>query len=133
MQGDVPLVSHGRNWLITALSGFALAATFGLVSSTPAQAEPEIDDVQHRVDRLFHEAEQASERLNDAKLELSELNRDVTSLEADERRQHVELESARENLQDSIISHYEGQGLSALGEVAVSNDPGAFINQLSTM
>jgi peptidoglycan DL-endopeptidase CwlO len=126
-------VPPGWKRLATVLSGFALAATVGLVSSTPAQAEPEIDDVQQRVDRLFHEAEQASERLNDAKLELAELGRDVTSLSADERRQNAQLEVARKNLQDAIIDQYEGQGLTALGEVAVSEDPSSFVSTLSTM
>ena len=60
MQGDVPLVLHGRNRFISALSGIALAASVGLVSaSTPAAAEPDIEDVQERVDRLYHQAEQA--------------------------------------------------------------------------
>jgi cell wall-associated NlpC family hydrolase len=127
-------VLHGRNRLISALSGIALAASVGLVgSSTPAAAEPEIDDVQQRVDRLFHEAEQASERLNDAKLELVELQRDVTSLQSDQRRQQTRLETAREDLQHSIISQYEGRGLSALGQITVADDPGAFVSQLSTM
>jgi len=127
-------VLHGRNRFISALSGIALAASVGLVSaSTPAAAEPDIDDVQARVDRLFHEAEQASERLNDAKLDLVELERDVTSLQADQRRQQVRLEAAREDLQHSIISQYEGQGLFALGEITVADDPGAFVTQLSTM
>jgi cell wall-associated NlpC family hydrolase len=123
-----------RNRLISALSGFALVASVAMVSaSTPAAAEPEIDDVQQRVDRLFHEAEQASERLNDAKLELVELERDVTSLQADQQRQQARLETAREDLQHSIISQYEGRGLSALGQITVSDDPGAFVSQLSTM
>jgi cell wall-associated NlpC family hydrolase len=102
-------------------------------ASTPAAAEPDIDDVQQRVDRLYHQAEQASERLNDAKLELVELQRDVTSLQADQRRQQARLETAREDLQHSIISQYEGQGLSALGEITVAEDPGAFVTKLSTM
>jgi len=105
----------------------------GLVPSTPAQAEPDIDDVQARVDRLFHEAEQASERLNDAKLELAELRRDLVSLRADERRQDDRLDAAREDLQDSIVSQYEGQNLSAVGQVAVADDPHGFISSLSTM
>ena len=61
---------HPRWRIVTALSGIALFATLGLGSSAPAQAEPDIDDVQARVDRLYHEAEQASERLHDAELEL---------------------------------------------------------------
>ena len=134
MQGDVPLVLRGRNRLISTLSGIALAVSVGLVSSsTPAAAEPDIEEVQERVDRLYHEAEQASERLNDAKLELDELQRDVTSLQADQRRQQKRLEAAREDLQDSIISQYEGQGLSALGQITVADDPGAFVSQLATM
>ncbi len=127
---------HGRKRLATALSGLALAATVGmvgLVPATPAQAEPDIDDVQTRVDTLFHEAEQASERLNDAKLELEELRRDVVSLEADQDRQDTRLDAAREDLQDSIVSQYEGQHLSALGAVAVADDPDAFVSSLSTM
>ena len=125
---------QARNRFISALSGIALAASLGLVSSSaPAAAEPDIEDVQERVDNLYHRAEQASERLNDAKLELAELERDVTSLQADQRRQQARLEVAREDLQHSIISQYEGQGLSALGEITVAEDPSAFVSQLSTM
>jgi cell wall-associated NlpC family hydrolase len=129
-------VLHGRKRLAAALSGLALAGTVtivGLVPATPAQAEPDIEDVQKRVDTLFHEAEQASERLNDAKLELAELRRDLVSLEADQDRQHGRLEAAREDLQESIVSQYEGQHLSALGAVAVADDPDAFVSSLSTM
>jgi len=129
-------VAHGRKRLATALSGLVLAATVGavgLVPATPAQAEPDIDDVQQRVDTLFHEAEQASERLNDAKLELADLRRDLLSLQADQARQDTRLAGAREDLQDSIVSQYEGQHLSALGAVAVSDDAGSFVSSLSTM
>jgi cell wall-associated NlpC family hydrolase len=129
-------VPHGRKRLAAALSGLALAATVivvGLAPATPAQAEPDIDDVQKRVDTLFHEAEQASERLNDAKLELGDLQDDLTSLQADQSRQDQRLESAREDLQDSIVSQYEGEHLSALGSVAVSGDAGSFVSSLSTM
>jgi cell wall-associated NlpC family hydrolase len=129
-------VAHGRKRLVTALSGLVLAITVGmvgLVPATPAQAEPDIDDVQKRVDTLFHEAEQASERLNDAKLELADLRSDLVSLQADQARQDTRLEAAREDLQDSIVSQYEGQHLSALGAVAVSDDADSFVSSLSTM
>lgn len=125
---------HHRWWrFVAALTGTALVASFGLASSAPAQAEPDIDDVQKRVDRLYHEAEQASERLNDARIELSELKRDLASLTADQERQDASLESARDELQDSIVSQYQGQSLSAVGRVVVSDDPGDFLSGLSTM
>ena len=127
---------HGRKRLATALSALALAATVGivgLVPAQPAQAEPDIDDVQARVDTLFHEAEQASERLNDAKLELAELRGDLVSLQADQQRQDAKLDSAREDHQDSIVSQYEGQNLSAVGVVASTDDASSFVSNLSTM
>ena len=89
--------------------------------------------MQARVDTLFHEAEQASERLNDAKLELAELRGDMVSLQADQDRQDTKLEAAREDLQDSIISQYEGQNLSAVGVVANTDDANSFVSNLSTM
>ncbi|MEJ7832608.1 MAG: NlpC/P60 family protein [Nocardioides sp.] len=124
---------NGRKRLITALSGFALAATIGLVPTSPAQAEPDIADVKVTVDRLYHEAEQAQERWHDAKLELDELSEDLDSLEADQARQDDRLEVVREQVQGSVIRQYEGQSLSAVGQVVVSDDPGAFLSQLSTM
>jgi cell wall-associated NlpC family hydrolase len=126
-------VQNGRKRLITILSGCAMIAAVGFMPSSPAQAEPDIDDVQARVDRLYHEAEQASERYNDAKLELDELTEDLESLEADQGRQDDELEAVADQVQDSVVRQYEGQSLSAMGEVVVSEDPQAFLAQLSTM
>jgi cell wall-associated NlpC family hydrolase len=126
-------VLHGRKRLATALSGLALATVVGFMPATPAQAEPDIDDVQTRVDTLFHAAEQASERLNDAKLELAELRGDLVSLQADQDRQDTKLEAARADLQDSIVSQYEGQNLSAVGAVANTDDAHSFVSNLSTM
>ena len=121
-----------RKRLITALSALALAATVGFVPGS-AQAEPDIADVKTRVDRLYHEAEQASERYNDAKLELTELKRDLASLEADEDRQNDRLKVVREQVQESIVRQYQGEGLSTVGQVVVSDDPRAFLGSLSTM
>ena len=123
----------GRKRLVTLLSGTALVAAVGFVPSTPASAEPDIDTVQARVDRLYRDAEQASERYNDARLELRSLKRDLGLLKADQGRQDDRLEVVRQQVQDSIIRQYEGQDLAAMGRVVVSDDPSAFLSQLSTM
>jgi len=89
--------------------------------------------VQKRVDRLFHEAEAASERLHDAEIELKELQRDLDSLAADQKRQDASLAEARDELQDSIVAQYQGQNLSAVSQVVVADDPSEFLSGLSTM
>ena len=116
-----------------ALSGLALAAVVGVIPSTPAQAEPNIDDVKARVDTLYHQAEQASERYNNAKIELQELRHDMASLRADQARQDNRLGAVQKQVKDSIVRQYEGESLSAVGQVVVSNDPKSFLSQLSTM
>ena len=99
----------------------------------PAQAEPTIEEVQNRVDKLYREAELAAERYNDARAELQELRKDLASLRADQDRQDARLDSVREQVQDSIISQYQGTTLSAVGQAVVSADPGQFLSQLTTM
>ena len=124
---------NGRKRLITGMSGLALAAVVGFVPSTPAQAAPDINDVQARVDHLYRQAEQASERFNNAKLELRDLKRDTAALKADQHRQDERLQVVQSQVQDSVVRQYEGESLSAVSQVVVSKDPSAFLSQLSTM
>jgi len=126
-------VQKSRKRLITMLSGCAMIAAVGFMPTTPAQAEPNIDDVQKRVDRLYHEAEQAQERYNDANIELRDLQSDLSSLKADQDRQDDSFEDVRDQVQDSIVRQYEGESLSNVGQVVVSDDPQTFLAQLSTM
>ncbi len=123
---------NGRKRLISALSGVALVVSVGLLPGA-AQADPDIDDVRTRVDDLYHEAEAAQERYHDTTLELDELQRDLTSLKADQASQDRRMEDARAQVRDSVIRQYQGENMSAVGQVFVSDDPSAFLDQLSTM
>ena len=124
---------NGRRRSSAAITAVLLALVIGAVPSSPAQAEPSIDEVQTRVDRLYHQAEQAQERYHDAKVELDELRKDVGSLQADQDRQDDRLTTVREQVQDSIVSQYEGTSLSAVGQAVVSEDPSQFLSQLTTI
>lgn len=119
--------------LASAVSGVALVASLGLVSSSPAQAEPEIKDVQARVDRLYHEAEQASERYNDAKIELDELREDLSSVKADENRAEKSLDSIRRDAQQAILSQYGDSNLSTVSQVVTAGDTETFLQDMSSM
>ena len=124
---------NGRKRFATALSALALAGSVALTvnGSAPAQAEPDIDDVRARVDRLFQEAEQAQERYHDAKLELVELNDELESLQSDEVRQGDEVARVRSTVRDSVIRQFQGQSLGPATEL-LSADEDAFVTELST-
>ncbi|MBF4160556.1 C40 family peptidase [Nocardioides acrostichi] len=122
-----------RSRLVPALASAALIGAAALVPSSPAQAEPNIDDVKSQVDSLYHQAEQASERLNDAKLQLKSLRRDLGVVQGDQDTQAKQMRQARNRVRDSIVRTYEGDSLSAFGQVVLSDDPQSFLDQMSAM
>jgi len=126
-------VLNGRKRVTAAVAGLGLACTLGMTSTTPAEAKPDIKDVQARVDGLYHDAEKATEDYNDAKLRLDALNQELASLRADQQRQDAALSAIREQLRDSMLQQFEGSNLSAVGQVFISDDPKAFLGQLSTI
>jgi cell wall-associated NlpC family hydrolase len=126
-------VLDGRKSLVIIVAGAALATSVGMLPGGTAEAKPTIQDVQHRVDRLYRAAEQASERYNAIHVQLKQMRGDVAALRADQARQQKATEKARRLVADSIVRQYEGDSLSAVGQAVVSSNPNAFVSQLSTM
>ncbi len=126
-------MTHDRKRTSRAVAVLSVLAVAGVVSIVPAQAEPDVQDVQTRVDKLYHQAEQAQERHNDAALRLEALNQELGSLKADEKRQNRRLGVVQEQVQDLIVRQYQGEGVSTVGQVVVSDDPSNFLGQLTTM
>ncbi len=111
---------------ITAVSGTMLVAA-------PTYADPDIDTVQSRVDKLYQQAEQASERYNDARLEMKQAQTRLAALQADLGRQQTKVDDVREQVASAVVSQYQGQALSSTTQVLLSQDPDAFLNQLTTV
>jgi len=111
---------------ITALSGTLLVAS-------PSNATPDIGNVQARVDKLYHQAEQASERYNDARLEMKQAQTRLSALQADLTRQQDKVDSVRAQVAKAVVAQYQGQALSSTTQVLLSDNPDAFLNQLTTV
>ena len=126
-------MAHTRKRVGAAVLGLCAIAAISFVPATPALAEPDIKDVKARVERLYHEAEAAQERLHDARLDLVDLRRDLAGLKADQARQDERLEVVRDQVSDAVVRQLEGEGVSTVGQIVVSEDPGSFLDTLSTM
>ncbi|NPD06752.1 hypothetical protein HN031_18925 [Nocardioides sp. zg-1308] len=126
-------MAHTRKRVVASALGLSAIAAIALVPATPAQADPDIKDVKARVDRLYHEAEAAQERLHDARLELTDLRGDLADLRADQERQDDRLDVVRDQVSDAVVRQIEGEGISTVGQIVVSEDPGSFLDSLSTM
>ncbi|UDY22532.1 C40 family peptidase [Nocardioides sp. Kera G14] len=127
------LLAKVRVSAVAAVAGLTLAASLGFVSTTPADAKPDVKSVQAKVDALYRQADQATEDYNQAKLRLASLQSELKGLQADQSRQDQALSAVKDQLRDSMLQQLEGSNLSAVGEVVLSDDPQRFVGQLTTM
>ena len=124
----------GRKRTATLLATLCITAMSGsMLSASPTFAEPDIEDVQARVDTLFAEAEQASERYNDARIELQATRARLGALRADLGRQQEKVDQVRSEVATAVVAEYQGQALSSTTQVLLSDDPDTFLDQLSTI
>jgi len=127
-------VIDGRKRVAGALATLCIAAMGGsMMTAAPSTAEPSIEDVRDRVERLYHEAEQASERYNDARVELKAAQARLKTLEADLDRQREKVETVRDVVASAVVSQYQGQAFSTATQVLLAEDPDEFLSQLTTI
>jgi cell wall-associated NlpC family hydrolase len=127
-------VLDGRKRITSVIAACSIATLGGsLLVAAPTFAEPDLEDVQARVERLYHEAEVASERYNDARVELKQSQARLKSLRADLDRQEEQVDAVRTRVASTVVAQYQGQALSTTSQVFLSKDPGAFLDQLATV
>lgn len=124
---------HARLRLIAGVASSIAVAGIALVPALPSNADPDIEQVRAKVDRLFHEAEVATERHHDAELRLDELRADLRDLRADEAKQKSKVDTLQAAVDRDLAAEYEGQTISATGRMVVSGDPAAFLSELTTL
>ena len=98
-----------------------------MLVAAPTYADPDIDSVQSKVDKLYHQAEQASERYNDARLEMKQAP-DAAHRAAGRPRPPADQGRRRARAgRRAVVSQYQGQALSSTTQVLLSEDPDAFL------
>jgi cell wall-associated NlpC family hydrolase len=125
--------------LATLCLTVATTAIGGSLVAAPTYAKPDVQSVQSvqsvqaRVDSLYRQAEQASERYNNARLRMTRAQTELVALRAQLARQQAKVEAVRRQVAASVIAESQGQALSATSRVLLARDPDAFLAQLSTI
>ena len=118
----------------TALAILLIAVgSLGLHTATPAAAEPDIDTVKQRVDRLYEQAEKASERYNAARDQLKASEVRLKALNADLTRQRHLVKDMRDEVATMVVEQYQGEGLSTASQVVFSSDAESFLDNLNAI
>jgi cell wall-associated NlpC family hydrolase len=127
-------VIDGRKRAAGAFATLCIAALGGSVLvASPSTADPSIGDVRVRVERLYHEAEQASERYNDARLRLHEARTRWEALQSDLDRQRDRVEAVRDQVAADVVAQAQGQALSTASQLLLADDPDEFLSELTTL
>ncbi|POG43359.1 hypothetical protein BV881_32365 [Streptomyces sp. ZL-24] len=114
-----------------ALAGAATAASAGGAGAAPAEPAPTAAQVRAKVDRLYHEAEVATEKYNGAKEKAAAATRTVDALADEAARRTDRLNSARHTLGSMATAQYRTGTLDPALQLALSSDPDSYLERAS--
>ncbi|MFJ5261378.1 NlpC/P60 family protein [Streptomyces sp. NPDC088387] len=109
-----------------ALAGAATATAF----DGTGHAAPELTPAQVRakVDKLYQEAEAATEKYNGAKEKTEKAQRRITELQDEAARKEDRLNSEREALGSAAAAQYRDGGIDPALRLALSEDPDGYLD-----
>ncbi|MFJ6936031.1 NlpC/P60 family protein [Streptomyces sp. NPDC101132] len=130
-------VSSGldRGTRVTVLSAAAAATAAAAMTGSPASAAPEepADSARARVDRLFEEAEQATERFNKAGERAGRLRAEVRQVQEAVARGQQRVNTMRGVLGSYAGAQYRAGGVDPSVELMLSEDPDGYLEKAAAL
>ncbi|MET8676483.1 NlpC/P60 family protein [Streptomyces sp. NPDC004647] len=122
--------SRTRVTVLTATAAAAVALT-----SQAAQADPKPTkkEVKAKVDKLYEEAEVATEKYNGAKEKQEKLEKQVGDLQDKVARGQDELNEMRNGLGSMATAQYRSGGIDPSMQLLLSSDPDTYLDRASTL
>ncbi|MDX2849984.1 NlpC/P60 family protein [Actinacidiphila glaucinigra] len=116
-------------------AALATVTLFGeSASAAPASPDkPSITEVKAQVDKLFHQAEAATERYNGAKEQTERQRTRADALLDQVARKTETLNSARRTIGEYAAAQYRGGGLDGTTTFLLTSDPQQFLDQAHLM
>ncbi|MFF3491019.1 NlpC/P60 family protein [Streptomyces sp. NPDC002795] len=128
-----PRSLNGGRARTAATLALASAATVTALDGGAAHAEPELSPAQVRakVDKLYQEAEAATQKYNGAKEEADGARKKVDALQDEASRRTESLNSQREKLGSVAASQYRTGGVDPSVQLLLSSSPDAYLDKAS--
>uniref|UniRef100_UPI003B640D4C coiled-coil domain-containing protein n=1 Tax=Streptomyces sp. NRRL S-325 TaxID=1463899 RepID=UPI003B640D4C len=98
-----------------------------------ADPKPTKSEVKAKVDKLYHEAEEATEKYNGAKEQQDKLKKQADALQDKVARGQDELNTLRGELGSLATAQYRSGGLDPSVQLLLSSDPDSFLDQASAL
>ncbi|MGQ4417394.1 NlpC/P60 family protein [Streptomyces sp. SAS_269] len=120
---------------VTVLTTAAAAAV--VLSANAANAAPSEklgkDEVKAKVDKLYEQAEQATEKYNGAKEKQQKLQKEISTIQDNVARGQQELNKLRDGLGSLATAQYRSGGIDPSIQLFLSSDPDDYLDKASTL
>ncbi|WEH42231.1 NlpC/P60 family protein [Streptomyces sp. NBC_01218] len=118
---------------VTVLTATAAAAVALSAQAAHADPQPTKAEVKAKVDKLYHEAEAATEKYNGAKEQQEKLKKEVDALQDKVAREQADLNTLRGELGSIATAQYRSGGIDPSVQLFFSSDPDDFLDQASAL
>jgi chromosome segregation ATPase len=109
-----------------------VAAIGSIPQSASAKPDPSIDSVRARVDRLYQQAEQASERYNDIVVELKKSRSQLGDLRADVATQQRKVDDLADQVGDMVAAQAQSSPVGLTSQL-LNTSTDTFLSGLAAM
>ncbi|WP_028984450.1 C40 family peptidase [Sporichthya polymorpha] len=126
-RGLRPLLAAG------AASAAAVVAVTGLTGSVRAEPQLDVAEARRQVEILYHQAEQATERYNDARISLREAEGNFDRTQRRAASQQAEVAALQSSVGAFAAAAYRNGGLDRTLQLVFADDPDAFLERATSL
>ncbi|MGV4985088.1 NlpC/P60 family protein [Streptomyces sp. NPDC001709] len=124
--------SRARVTVLTTAAAAAVVLSANAANAAPSQKLSK-DQVKAKVDKLYEEAEQATEKFNGAKEKQQKLQKEISTIQDNVARGQQDLNKLRDGLGSLATSQYRSGGIDPSVQLFLSSNPDDFLDKASTL
>ncbi|OIJ97110.1 C40 family peptidase [Streptomyces colonosanans] len=124
--------SRTRVTVLTTVAAAAVALSAQAANAAPS-AKPNKDEVKSKVDKLYEEAEKATEKYNGAKEKQDKLEKQISTLQDTVARGQEDLNKLRDGIGSMASAQYRTGSIDPSVQLFLSSNPDDFLDKASTL
>ncbi|ROP53729.1 MULTISPECIES: C40 family peptidase [unclassified Streptomyces] len=124
--------SRTRVTVLTTAAAAAVALSANAANAAPSEKLSK-DEVKAKVDKLYEQAEQATEKYNGAKEKQQKLQKEISTVQDDVARGQQELNKLRDGLGSLATAQYRSGGIDPSVQLLLSSNPDDYLDKASTL
>ncbi|MFJ8633556.1 NlpC/P60 family protein [Streptomyces sp. NPDC093568] len=124
--------SRARVTVLTTAAAAAVAISSQAANAAPSE-KPSKDEVKAKVDKLYEQAEQATEKYNGAKEKQEKLQKEISTIQDNVARGQEDLNELRDSMGLAAAAQYRTGSIDSSVQLFLSSDPDDYLDKASTM